>query len=171
MTSPRRRNSGGYSILELLVVVALFGLVTMTVGGILPSVWRQARAAFDDEGRFERRWQAVVRLRADVERAERIENVPAGFRLASSGRTITWQVESSRLVRRLEIPAGSVSPAASASRIERVFELSPAKGGAVSELAVERIGGKALARWKFETGRVALHGWALVGGELAEVSR
>jgi hypothetical protein len=163
-----RRRWRGYSIVEALVVIALVGLVTMTVGGLLPAVWRETKRCAAEEDLFERKWLAAARLRSDVERAFRAEAGGTSLRLVGAHGSVDWSVEKGGLVRRSTTEG---LPGTPGRILERRFPLGRSSGLPPAELAVMDHPGGAVVRWRIGVGRGAIPGRAVVGVAAEEERR
>lgn len=94
------RGARGYSLVELLAVVALLGGVVIGCTRLMHEVTREAAAAERDADAFASRWQAAQRLRAEASRAAsaRVER-GALVLSARDGTTSRWRACDGGLVR------------------------------------------------------------------------
>ena len=94
------RSARGYSLVELLVVVALLGGIVIGCARLMHEVTREAAAAERDGDAFASRWQAARRLRAEATRAASAR-VERGVLVLTSrdGSATRWQTCDGALVR------------------------------------------------------------------------
>lgn len=136
----------GYTLVETLVVVALFGVVALSAGAVVPGVWREARAAHERAVAFEERWAYLARLEADVH-AARSARLVDGW--------LVLEGEEGAVVHRVE-PGAAWRLAAEARR--------HAVPGITARLRLTSVGGRPAVAYQLGDRPDSLEGEFVVGG-------
>lgn len=89
----------GFSLLELLAVLAVLGLLVLASASLLPQMQGEVHAFDASNERHHERWMSVRRLQADIARAERAQAGGSGLLLEIDGRPIRWGCRGGNLVR------------------------------------------------------------------------
>jgi prepilin-type N-terminal cleavage/methylation domain-containing protein len=122
----RRARSGGWSLVELLAALAIFGSFVLAAGALVAEVSRSAEAARRRCAVLELRWETVRRLRADCAAARDARVDDGGRVLVRTGPRgeVRWRTGPGGLARAAE-SAPPLRPSTAAGR----FELRRAAGG------------------------------------------
>jgi prepilin-type N-terminal cleavage/methylation domain-containing protein len=144
------RRSRGFTLIEVLAVVALFGTIVLVTVQLVPRTWNEAEAFAAGDDAFHARWSAVRQLRADVERASsaRVEEA----RLVLEGRErVTWTAKDGVLLR--------------SGRAERRYAVATQRSPWRVEVAPRGAAARGtLVRWRIGAGEDAVSGVAAAGG-------
>lgn len=90
----------GFSLVELLIVVAVSSLIVLTISSVFPVLRKMNDTLVEDplEGRV---FEVITAIATDIHNADSISNVgPHALVLMKRGREISWRASSDRVVRR-----------------------------------------------------------------------